>query len=97
MSKREKTVADGHVTTKHVTHHEPLREEKKHEDVPEAAAGSKRKAEEDPEKPVVTLTRPLNEGELLAIVTRALQHVPRKAAARGGARASGPAGVVSAH
>lgn len=98
MSKREKTVtAEGHVA-KHVTHHEPHHEEKKREDVPAAdapPAGSKRKAEEEPQQPAF-LRPPLDRDVLLAIVTRAL-HVDPKASARGGARASGPTGVVSAH
>ena len=94
MSKREKTVtAEGHVA-KHVTHHEP-HEEKKREDVPDVAAGGKRKAEEEPEKPAF-LRPPLSQEALLAIVTRAL-HVKPQASAHRGARASGPAGVVSAN
>lgn len=93
-SKREKTVtAEGHVTTKHVTH--PHGDERKEEPVPEVAAGSKRKAEEHepPSKLPINIIPP---EELLKLVTRAL-YVKPTATADSRAGASGPAGMAAVH
>lgn len=92
MSKREKTNPDGSHVTKHAVAHEP-HEEKKSADTPDVAPGSKRKAEEEPER--ASPFHILPPDKLLALVTRALNVVPKSA--DGGARAAGSARVAPVH